>query len=137
MLAECEIFEKMASKLAEESFSFYPDPEWGKGAVRYDIHHDGKNVASAIVRPNPRNDLGGLTISELLVHKDYRSIGLGRRLLQYVKKKNSNSYLYLRPDPYKDAPLTVKQLRAFYASEGFIPYDSYLMRFTPTRKVGE
>ncbi len=108
-------------------FSEFPDKSWGSKAIRYDIHKDNKNIASAIVRPNPRKELGGMTLSDLQVHKDYRGCGLGRILLKHILNKYDN--LYLRPQPYKSDGLSEDKLREFYASEGFRPFGNELMKY--------
>lgn len=110
-------------------FSKSPDKSWGKGAVRYDIHYKDKNVASAIIRPNPRKELGGMTLSDLQVNKDFRGQGLGRILLQHVIKKHNKADLYLRPQPYKDKEMSKEDLKEFYSSEGFVETDDDLMKY--------
>lgn len=125
----------MTSANATLTFSQGPDKEWGAGAIRYDIHQGSRNVASAVVRPNPRKELGGMTLSDLLVRKEHRGEGLGRQLLQHVTSEHEG--LFLRPRPYKDRPLAEDKLRSFYASEGFQPHGKELMQHTGKKKEAD
>lgn len=119
----------MSLNKKELIFSESKDKEWGKGAIRYNIHYKDKNVASAVVRPNPRKELGGMTLSDLQVKKDFRGQGLGRILLKHVIDKHQNDELYLRPQPYKSNEISENDLRKFYESEGFVPEGKELMVF--------
>ncbi len=110
-------------------FSESPDSSWGKGAIRYDIHIHGENVASAIVRPNPRKELGGMTLSDLQTKEEFQGMGLGGKLLDHVISIYKNDDLYLRPEPYKNKALSEKELRKFYSSHGFVNSGKELMKY--------
>jgi GNAT superfamily N-acetyltransferase len=122
---------RFANKILDESlyFSESKDKEWGQGAKRYDIHLNGINVASAIVRPNPRKNLGGMMLSDLQTKDEFQGLGPGSKLLDFVISKYQGVDLYLRPQPYKSKTLSEKQLRRFYSKHGFVDFGDELMKY--------
>lgn len=93
----------------------------GVPLLRFDLHHNGKNVA--YLTSHPATD-GGVWLKGMKVDPAYRGRGLGRRLMEHAIARYPGEVLRLRPRPYDDKPLSAEQLTAFYGRLGFVPYDA-------------
>jgi predicted GNAT family acetyltransferase/predicted double-glycine peptidase len=82
---------------------------------RLDVHHDGKNVGYIRIRPGKRK----VRIKSLYVAPKYRGKGLAHELLKRVIDENKDKEISLGVDPFKDKPMTVKNLKELYSSHGF------------------
>ena len=75
----------------------------------------GENIAHARVKETP----GGLWLTDVWCHADYRQQGKASALIVRVVDDWSARDLYLSVEPYTDRPLDADALAAFYARHGF------------------
>lgn len=80
-------------------------------------------IASAIVIHYPSTSF----IDSLLVSKEYRSLGYGSALVEWLVR-NTSTNLTLKADAFDDSPLTNEQLVVWYQKYGFSPEGAYMIR---------
>ena len=95
------------------------------------MRSSGADVASARLR-----DTGSsYALERLSVDADHRGKGLARKLIQ-AAVKHAPGDVTIKPRPFGDMPMSIKDLKALYKSEGFTESDSRdNMVYTKTAKA--
>ena len=107
-----------------------PIKDRSKDRMRYSINSDDTEIARAILREAEKNPELFTYLRELYVSPDYRGRGLSRMLIQAIREDAPEKRVVLRPRPFKDKPLTEKQLTELYTHLGAKPYEGVPDRLT-------
>lgn len=79
------------------------------------ITSNGEEVGSVLVKQKEF----GLTVLSLKVSREHRGKGLAKLLLQTVCEYFNNNDLYIRANPFGDAPISREKLYVLYEKYGF------------------
>jgi GNAT superfamily N-acetyltransferase len=88
---------------------------------KYYLTNEKRIIGSIKVKYKERE----LTLLNLNIEPEHRGKGLAKALLQIViDKHGSKEELYIKPNPYKDQPVSRDKLEKFYQSFGFNAFGS-------------